>query len=107
MNTLRANFDITVGERTLPCILSMNAFRLLTQDHGIKLEDIDTFIESDPMTGLAALAHAGCKNAAALSGKKLDMGFDQFAAVLLNDVESLEGISQAFTAAMGGEPGNE
>lgn len=107
MNTLRAQFDITVGEQTLPCILSMNAFRLLTQDHGIKLEEIDSFIESDPMTGLAALAHVGCKNAAALRGQKLKMSFDQFAAILLDDVDSLTAISEAFTAAMGGEPGNE
>ena len=106
MNTLRAELNINVAGEELPCILSMNAFRILTQDHGIKLDAIDKFIEDDPMTGLAALAHAGCKNAAALKGKKLPINFEQFAAIILDDMDSLNGISEAFTAAMGGEPGN-
>lgn len=107
MNTLRAQFDITLGEKTLPCILNMNAFRLLTQEHGCKLDEIDTFIDSDPLTGLAALAHVGCKNAAARMGHDFGWSFDQFAAILLDDEQSLEAISSAFTNAMGGEPGNE
>lgn len=107
MNTLRAEITVKLGEKELPCKLNMNAFRLLTQDHGIKLDEIEAFIDNDPLTGLATLAHVGCKNAAILKGDEFGWSFDQFCAILLDDMSSIESIGQAFTAAMGGEPGNE
>ena len=107
MNTLRAEITVKLGEKELPCKLNMNAFRLLTQEHGVKLDGIEDFINEDPLTGLATLAHVGCKNAALLNGQEFGWNFDQFCAILLDDMSSIESIGNAFAAAMGGEPGNE
>ena len=107
MNTLRAQFSIDFQGKEIDCVLTMNAFRILKQDHGVNLDEIDKFMSEDPLTGLAALSHCGAKNAAFLKAEKLGIDFDHWCAVILDDAEAMGRITAAFENAMGGEPGNE
>lgn len=87
----------------MPCILNINAFRILTQKFGVKLDGLDKYMSEDPMTALPALAYCGALNASMRKGKEFKYGFDQFCAILLETPESLEALSEGLAAAFGEE----
>ena len=93
MNTLRADFKLDFDGKKLPCTLNINAFRILTQKFGVKLDELDKYMNEDPMTALPALAYCGAINAAMRKGKDFKYGFDQFCAIMLETPESLEVLS--------------
>lgn len=106
MNTLRAELTIPVAGKDTKISLTLNAFRLLTQEFGITLDGIDSYMEKDPLTGLCAIAYCGAKNAALKSGEKFGMNFDTFSALILDEEDILTTLGEGLTTALGGEPGN-
>ncbi len=106
MNTLRSQFEIELNGKPIPVNLSLNAFRILTQDFGVSLDGIDKYMEEDPLTGLCAIAYCGAKNASLKKGEKFSMDFDVFSAVILDEPEILTTLSESLATALGGEPGN-
>ena len=107
MNTLQAKFTIDLEGKKVEAHLSINAFRILTQKFGVKLDGLDKYIQEDPMTALPAVAYCGVLNASMRKGKDFKMGFDQFCAILLDSTESMETLSQAISAAFGVEEEEE
>lgn len=107
MNTLQAKFEIDLDGKKVAAHLSINAFRILTQKFGVKLDGLDKYMQEDPMTALPAVAYCGVLNASMRKGEKFEMGFDQFCAILLDSTESMETLSEAISAAFGTEDDSE
>ena len=103
MNTLQAQFTVKVGGKNVKCHLSMNAFRILTQKFGVKLAEIDSFVNADPLTALPALAWCGAVNHYSRKGEEFNMGFEQFAALMLDSEESISKVTEALASAFGAE----
>lgn len=106
MNTLRSQFEIEVAGKPVQINLSLNAFRILTQEFGVTLDGIDKYMEDDPLTGLCAIAYCGAKNAALKKAEKFGMDFDVFSANVLDEPEILTTLGDALSTSLGGEPGN-
>lgn len=103
MNTLQAKFEIKLDGDAHEAHLSINAFRILSQKFGVKLADLDKFMQEDPLTALPAIAYCGVLNAKMRKAEKFGMDFDQFCAMLLDDAESMEKLAEAIGAAFGTE----
>ena len=100
-NILKAEFQVSIGSKNFDCHLSMNAFRILGQKFGVKLSEIDKFVNDDPLTAMPALAYCAAVNSAMRKGKKVAMDFDQFAALMLDNDDSIKQVSEALAAAFG------
>lgn len=103
MNTLQAKFEIKLGEEMHEAHLSINAFRILTQKFGVKLADLDKYMGEDPLTALPAIAYCGVLNCKMRKAEKFGMDFDQFCALVLEDADSMERLTEAIGAAFGTE----
>lgn len=101
MNTLQAKFEIKLGDDTHEAHLSINAFRILTQKFGVKLHELENFMADDPLTALPAIAYCGVLNCKMRRAEKLGMDFDQFCALLLEEPESMEKLTEALGNAFG------
>lgn len=103
MNTLRGQFSFELGKKKYEASLSLNALRLMCNAMGVKLADIDTWLNDDPLTAVPAFAYYGVKNEAARKAKDSNLpDFEQFCALALDDQETLDGMMKAVTAALGG-----
>lgn len=103
MNTLQAKFEVSIDGVKHQGHLSINAFRILTQKFGVKLQDLDKYMNEDPLTALPALAYCGIINDKMRKAEKFGMDFDQFCAIVLEDAESMESLTAAISAAFGTE----
>ena len=96
-NTLRGAFEIELDGQTFPCLLNLNAFRILTQKFGTKLAALEQKVNDDPLEIMPQIAYCGCLNAAIRRNEKLEVDFDWFAAVLLDGPEAIEMLSERMT----------
>ena len=62
MNNLRGEFEIEVLGKKVGCMLTLNALRMFSQAEGVKLEEFDKFLKSDPLDSLPMLAYYGYLN---------------------------------------------
>lgn len=62
MNSLRGEFEIEVLGKKVECMLTLNALRMFSQAEGVKLENFDKFLRSDPLDALPMLAYYGYLN---------------------------------------------
>jgi len=103
MNTLQGQFSIKLGKKTHKASLSLNALRLMTIAFGVKLSEIDKWMNDDPLTAIPAFAYYGIKNEAARSGKDSGLpDFETFCAQVLADEDQLNLMVEAVTGALGG-----
>jgi len=104
MNTLRGQFSFELGKKKYQASLTLNALRLMCNAVGVKLADIDKWLNDDPLTAVPAFAYYGVKNESARKGKDSGLpDFEQFCALALDDQETLDAMMKAVTAALGGE----
>lgn len=102
-NTLRGAFELVVGEKTYDCNLNLNAFRILTQKYGVKLADIDSETQENPLELIPKIAYCGCLNAAIRKAEKFELDFELFAAQFLDGPEALEELSERLAEAFAPE----
>ena len=96
MNNLRGEFTFQINKKTYEAVITLNALRMMCQADGIKLGEIDKYMQEDPMTAVCSLTYWGIKNAAMRKGKDIKlMGFDQFCALVLDDGETFDKMSSA------------
>lgn len=103
MNTLQAKFEVNLDGDIHEAHLSINAFRILSQKFGVKLDGLDKFMQEDPLTALPAIAYCGILNSKMRKAEKFGIDFDQFCAMLLDDTESMERLTEAIGAAFGSD----
>lgn len=76
--------------------------RLMCSAMGVKLNDLDKWLNDDPLTAIPAFAYYGVKNQAARKGKDSGLpDFEQFCAMALDDQDTLESMLSAVTEALG------
>jgi|SaaInl5LU_22_DNA_1037371.scaffolds.fasta_scaffold01027_4 hypothetical protein len=108
MNTLRGQFSFELGKKKYQASLTLNALRLMCNAMGVKLADIDKWLNDDPLTAVPAFAYYGVKNESARKGKDSGLpDFEQFCALALDDQETLDAMMKAVTAALGGQEDEE
>ena len=91
------------GDMSLDALLNMNCFRILCQDQGMDLADLDHFATSNALEFVPAVLWAGVKNAAVYHGKDLPkgLGFDRFAALVLADPNAITAYAAQISEALG------
>lgn len=91
------------GDLSLDALLNMNCFRILCQDQGMDLADLDHFATSNALEFVPAVLWAGVKNAAVYHGKDLPkgLGFDRFAALVLADPNAITAYAAQISEALG------
>lgn len=103
MNTLRGEFSFTLNKKKYQACLSLNAMRLMCNAMGVKLADMDKWLNDDPLTAIPAFAYYGVKNQAARKGKDSGLpDFEHFCALALDDQDTLDSMMSAVAEAMGG-----
>ena len=68
-NTLRGQTSVDIGGNEHEVLLNMNAFRLMTQDRGIELGDLDDFVSKNPLEFVPTVVFWGIMNAADFAGQ--------------------------------------
>jgi len=94
---------VKAGDLSLDALLNMNCFRILCQDQGMDLADLDHFATSNALEFVPAVLWAGVKNAAVYHGKDLPkgLGFDRFAALVLADPNAITAYAAQISEALG------
>jgi len=94
---------VKAGDMSLDALLNMNCFRILCQDQGMDLADLDHFATSNALEFVPAVLWAGVKNAAVYHGKDLPkgLGFDRFAALVLADPNAITAYAAQISEALG------
>lgn len=104
MNNLRGEFTFDINGKKYEAVITLNALRMMCQADGIKLADLDKYMQEDPMTAICSLTYWGIKNAAMRKGKDVKlMGFPQFCAVVLDGSDTFESLSAAVMATLNPE----
>ena len=100
-NAFRGEFTLELEGKTYEGLLNLNAIRLLTQANGIGLEDIDDHMKKDALAGICGMAYWAIKNKAVRTGKDSGlMGFEQFCAIVLDDMAAFDALSNTITNAL-------
>ena len=101
-NTLRGQTSVEIGGQEHEVLLNMNAFRLMTQDRGLELGDLDDFVSKNPLEFVPTVVFWGMMNAADFAGiPRPDISFDRLAAVVCADMEQFAQLSDAIGTSLG------
>ena len=96
-NTLRGAFELELDGEKISCLLNLNAFRILTQKFGVKLNSLEREMSEDPLEIMPQIAWCGCLNSALRKQEKFEVDFDWFAAVLLDGPDAIEQLTERIT----------
>ena len=102
-NSLRGEGEITIANKQYPIKLNMNAFRILTQTFGVKLELLEEFMQENQLEAMCALAYCGITAGMVKTGKKFEMDYDVFCAEFLEDETGVTAVADLITGATAGE----
>ena len=67
-NSLRGQTTVTIGDDQFEVLLNMNAFRLMCQDRGMELQQMDDFLGKSPLDFVPSIVFWGIMNAADYKG---------------------------------------
>ena len=102
MNSLRGEFSFTLNKKKYQACLSLNAMRIMCKAMGVKLNDMDQWLNDDPLTAIPAFAYYGVKNQAARKGKDSGLpDFEHFCAMALDDQDTINTMIEAVSVALG------
>lgn len=102
LNSLRGAFDVKVGDKKFPCLINMNAFRLLTENEGIKLNEFEKQMQTNPLGFIPRILYWGAVNHLERSGKtsKLLPSFNTWAAFTCENESLLAGYAEKVVESM-------
>lgn len=107
-NNLRGQTTVTIGDNTFDVLLNMNAFRLLCQDKGMELVELDDFVNANPLDFVPSVVFWGVMNAADFAGtERPELSFNRLAAVVCADMEQFTALSEAIGTSLGTKVGEE
>lgn len=97
-----------VGDESFDVLLNMNAFRLMCQDKGFELAELDEFVKRNALDFIPTMVYWGVMNAADLNGQpRPDVSFDRIAAVVLADMERFQELSEAIGMSLSDQMGDD
>ncbi len=102
-NTLRGEGTIVLKKKDVSVKLNMNAFRIMTQEFGIKLEALEAFMGGNQFDAICTLAYCGVKAAEASKGKTFKLDYELFCAQFLDVDENLQVVTDLITGSTTGE----
>lgn len=101
-NSLRGQTTVTIGDDQFEVLLNMNAFRLMCQDRGMELQQMDDFLGKSPLDFVPSIVFWGIMNAADYKGDaRPDITFDRLAAVVCADMDQFTQLSGAIGSSLG------
>lgn len=105
MNTLSGQFQVSFKGKKYTCHLSMNAFRLVCEAESLTISQMDEWIKRDPIAAVPRLIYYGMVNALHFKGddKTQLPDFNQFAAHMFENEETVAEYATLISVAMGGE----
>jgi hypothetical protein len=105
MNTLSGQFEISFKGKKYKCHLSMNAFRLVCEAENLTITQMDEWIKRDPIAAVPRLIYYGMVNALHYAGDTDTVlpNFNQFAAHMFEDENTIAEYATLISVAMGGE----
>ena len=107
-NSLRGQPNIDVGDQSFDVLLNMNAFRLMCQDKGFELHELDEFVKKNALDFIPTMVYWGVMNAADLKGEdRPDVTFDRLAAVVLADMDRFQELSEAIGTSLTSQIGDD
>lgn len=102
-NTLRGEFSFSIGKKKYHASLTLNALRLMCQHHKYKIDEIDKWMNDDPLTAVCAFCYWGVKNDGLRKGKDPKLpDFEIFCAQALDEEDTIQSMMEAVTQAIGG-----
>lgn len=101
-NNFRGEFEVTIRGKKVKGAFTMNALRLAMKNEGVKLEEIDKYLEADPLTAVPTLGYYGAISEAVKTGKDLKVSKELFIAEVL-DNGYMEAVTEAITGALGAD----
>tara|TARA_S200002703_G_scaffold132715_1_gene120629 strand:- start:1090 stop:1440 length:351 start_codon:yes stop_codon:yes gene_type:complete len=109
MNSLSGQFSIQVGKKKYQCHLSMNAFRLMCEQKGISLNEMQQMLGKNPLSAVPQILHQGLLTHCFYHQKPIDdlPEFEYFAARILDKPEDLEKYAEHIRVAFEGEAKQE
>jgi len=105
MNQLSGKFDVLIARKKYKCHLSMNAFRILCEKEDLKFNDMQKWMNKDPLVAVPKVIYYGMLNHVHFhndDASKLP-SLDFVSAHILDDMKSLEDYSKKIAIAFGGE----
>ena len=94
-NTLRGELSVKINKATVPALINMNAFRLLSDRFDITLAGIDTALSDDPLNTIPKIVFCGMLNHAQRVGTPESSlpKFDQICAFVCEDEKTFTQIT--------------
>ena len=107
-NSLRGQTTVDVGDQSFDVLLNMNAFRLMCQDKGFELSELDEFVSKNPLDFIPTMVYWGVMNAADFKGEpRPEIPFNRLAAVVCGDMDQFTNLSEAIGSSLGTKVGEE
>lgn len=105
MNQLSGKFDVAIGKKNYKCHLSMNAFRILCEKEGLKFNEMQTWMNENPLVAVPKMIYYGLVNHIHFSNGDLSTlpALEYVSAHILESMEDLEAYSNKIAIAFGGE----
>ena len=106
MNKLRGELSIQINELTIPVLVNMNAFRLLSERYEITLAAIDEALNNDPLNTVPKIVFCGMVNHCQRHGKPESSlpSFEQICAFICEDEKTFSEITNNVVATMAPDP---
>lgn len=105
-NKLRGELSVKVNNTTIPALVNMNAFRLLSERYDIPLAEIDTQLSDDPLNTVPKIVFCGMLNHAQRHGKPESSlpDFNQLCAFICEDENTFTQITNEVVDTMAPDP---
>ncbi len=103
LNNMRGEFTVIIDTKKVKCVLNLNAFRLLSQKFKVGLQDLDVWLNKEPLEALPGLAYCAAVNAAVREGKPGPGEYEAFASKFFDADENIEAVTNGIEAAFGSQ----
>ena len=109
MNQLSGKFDVLIARKKYKCHLSMNAFRILCEKENLKFNDMQSWMNKEPLDAVPKVIYYGMLNLAYFQNEDASKlpSLDYVSSHILDDMTSLEDYSKKIAIAFGGEEQKE
>jgi len=105
-NKLRGELSVKINNATVPALINMNAFRLLSERFKITLGDLDEALNDDPLNTVPKIVFCGMLNHCQRSGNAEGSlpTYEQICAFICEDEKSFTQISNDVLATLLPDP---
>jgi hypothetical protein len=105
-NKLRGELSVKINNATIPALVNMNAFRLLSERYKIPLAEIDEQLNDDPLNTVPKIVFCGMLNHCQRHGNPESSlpTFEQICAFVCEDETTFSQITNDVVATLAPDP---